>query len=520
MKYLRLIAFVMIVLTGGSAFAAPSLDAVKKNINKAGKLWENDAEKAQKLLDQAFADAISWTRPDFVDSVREQGFYQAVSCCCPELADEVVLAAETYLKTFPQGKHRRNVNLFLAMAAYSLNDFSKAEKALNEAAAAGRLGYSQQSFVLSGYFAGGKHRTAEHFIEGQQLVNPSARLKKDLRRFHSGNRLIEGLLKKVASGKIQANDAVISLDTALQNSWFAKKAPEAALVSLGIRDKQAPFYNSLRTSWFDLERVVKHGTSPQLRQKKLEAFIADFPQASADERFKAMVELYYLYRLEFRDSEKAEKLMSEISGTADFGGRAEIESIINRLDVPSLRNESGFADLKRLRELAWLLPYDNGIMPVITMDKVVYLSAIADMIQDKASQLPELNMSGWKNLPVSVLYAAATGQKEKARELFAAVEKSFIPQIGRLFSDTVYPLYKPVRKHERLFLAGLASIEALPDLGVDLVNEAIEGRPRMLKAEHGLAVLADVYNRHMAYAEAQKVWNLLTEFYPDSVWLK
>ncbi|MBR4329326.1 MAG: hypothetical protein IKP71_05685, partial [Candidatus Riflebacteria bacterium] len=72
----------------------------------------------------------------------------------------------------------------------------------------------------------------------------------------------------------------------------------------------------------------------------------------------------------------------------------------------------------------------------------------------------------------------------------------------------------------RKFLAGIYCVEQFPNLGIDLINESLTSEPRMLKPEHALACLTDVYVRHNAYNEAQKVLKLLSEYYPNSVWLK
>lgn len=521
MKFLRILFCVAMVLTVGLLIAAPGINSIKQRISQGNKLWESDSPKAQQILSQAFADAINWTKADYVDSVREQGFFLAISCFSPALVEQVALAAETYVKVFPEGKNLKKVNLYRAMAAYAMNEPALAEAAINAAIkTGGKLNHSEQTFVLSGYFAGAKHRTAEHFIEGQQEKRPSALLKKDLRRFHSGNRLIEGLLQKVADGRISGEKAVAALEAAMPTSWFAKKAPQAALTAIALRDGQAPYFNSIRTSWCGLERVVKHAASPQIRLKRLTEFVDNFPQANPGERFKALVDLYYLYKLEFREPENAAKIFARLPEITEFSRQAEIEAILARFTPRSIRTESGYNDLKRLRELAPLLAYDNGTMPVLTLDYVEYLMAIAEMILDKNSQIVSLNRSGWENLPVDILYQAACGQKAQAFASFKKIENNQTAQIRKLFTDLVFPLYKPMRSRERLFLAGLAAVEALPDFGTDLIVEAISGHSRMYKAEHGLAALADIYNRHMAYAEAQKVWNTLSDLYPDSIWLK
>ncbi len=55
---------------------------------------------------------------------------------------------------------------------------------------------------------------------------------------------------------------------------------------------------------------------------------------------------------------------------------------------------------------------------------------------------------------------------------------------------------------------------------MDLINESLTSEPRVLKPEHALACLSDVYVRHNAHNEAQKVLKILSDYYPNSVWLK
>lgn len=521
MKFLRIVLVLVLVLASTGIYAAPGLNSIKKSIAAAGQLWEKDAQKAQSLLKQAFADAITWTADKYVDSVREQALFLAISCLSPELNSEVKLAAQNYLQIFPAGRNRKKVNLFLAMAAFADNDMVLAENAMNAAVkASGNLNYSEQTFILSGHFAGNQHRTAEHFIEGQAVSKPSARLKKDLRRFHVGNRLAEKTLLDVAEGRLTPETALAALDKIVSDSWFAKKAPDAALKAIEIRDNQPLAYDSKRTFWCGLERTVRHSSSPQIRLKKLEEFLQRFPQAESEKRFKALVDLYYVYLLEFRDTDNALLIKKQISNIESMKHAALIEDIIGRVNQEALRTEQGHADLKKLLDLKQFLPYDNGVMPVVTEEFVTYLLSLADMIQNKNSNLSNFAHPGWNKVPAEIFYHAAVGSKEHSWKMFSAIAEKLTQQIRKMYVDVVFPLYKPLSPKERIFLAGLAAVEMLPDLGTSLLLEAVTGIPRMYRAEHGLAVLADVYNKQRAHAEAQKVWKTLADLYPQSVWLK
>lgn len=521
MKFLRIVLVMVLILTSAGVYAAPGLNTIKKNIASAGQLWEKDAQKAQQILIQAFADSVFWTADKYVDSVREQACFLAVSCLSPELIPQVKQVAETYIQFFPTGRNLKKVNLFLAMAAFADNDMVLAENAMNAAVkASGNLNYSEQTFILSGHFAGNQHRTAEHFIEGQAISKPSARLKKDLRRFHVGNRLAEKTLRDVAEGRLTSETALASLDKIVSNSWFAKKAPDAALKAIEIRDNMPLAYDSKRTFWCGLERTVKHSSSPHIRLKKLEEFLQRFPQVEPEKRFKALVDLYYVYLLEFRDSENAVRIKKQINSIDSMKNVALIEEILGRMSQEALRTEQGHADLRKLLELKQFLPYDNGVMPVVTEEYVIFMLSLADMIQNRNSNLNNFAHPGWNKVPAEIFYHAAVGNKEHSWKMFSVISEKMNQQIRKMYVDVVFPLYKPLSPKERIFLAGLAAVEMLPDLGTELLLEAVTGIPRMYRAEHGLAVLADVYNKQRAHSEAQKVWKTLSDLYPQSVWLK
>lgn len=521
MKFVRIALCIALLVTTVTAGAAPSLNSIQKNIKAAGKLWSGDPVKAQTMLRESFASAISWTKDEYKPFVREQGFYQAITCFSPELVEEVALAAETYVTLFPSGRYLKKVNLYRAMAEYSRGNYESVAAALDAAARAkGKFAYPEQTQAMSGYVLTGHHRSAERFIEGQRLQKPSSALTKDLRRFHSGNRMIDGLLKRVASGQISGAQAADLLDSALDTAYFAKRAPEAALTSIALKDSQAPYYNPVRTEWLSLSRVVKHATSPQMRLKKLTEFVTNFPEASSAELYKALLDLRYLYLLEFRDQTAAAEMLVQMKSLPGFEKLARIEEIVSSMNQRSLMTPEGYKSLQELLSLGQLFPYDNGHLPVIGLDYIHFLTVIADMIHGQNSQIRNVNAVGWNNLPADILYQTAVGAKEKAYQSYLQIKDGLTPQVNRMLEDLMFPLYLPSVAKDRMFMAGLLAVPTLPDLGTDLLIAAISDQPRMRKAEHGFAVLSDVYNRHMAYSEAQAVWKILSDNYPDSIWLK
>ncbi|HNS08503.1 MAG TPA: hypothetical protein PKN29_02325 [Candidatus Ozemobacteraceae bacterium] len=520
MKYLRILLCLALAFACSNLNAAPSLEKIQKKIASAEKLWDSDAQKAQSLLKEAFTEAINWTRAEYVENIREQGFFTAITCLSPELVDEVTVAADTYEKVFPKGRYLKKVYLYRAMAAWAVKDSERAQQALNDAAAIGRLSYPEQSMIMTGYLADNRHRTAEKFIEGQRINRPSARLTRDLKRFHAGNRLVEGLLNRYRDGKITSDKAVVMLEDAVNRAWFAKRAPEAALNVIAIKDSQAPYFNSIITEWCGLERVVRHGASPQIRLARLEKIVANFPEAAPEERFKALVDLIYLHQNEFRNTEEAARYRQMLSGLTGIAEKVELENLISALTPARLATEQANTDLKRILELKALLPYDNSNLPVVNQNYIEFMLAISDMILGRASRIEKLDFAGWGKLPADLLYLIATNKKDKAWEMFNVLKPSLNAQTVKLVEDFLLPMFLNTKPKDRIFLAGLAAVEQFPDLGTDLIIEALSGAKRIYKAEHGLAVLADVYRRHMAFAEAQSVWSILKKLYPDSIWLK
>jgi hypothetical protein len=511
----------MLVVLAGQLFAAPGLNRIQANINKAGKLWSIDSAKSGEMLRVAFSDAIAWTRPEYIDSIRERAFYLAVSCFYPELADEVRLAAETYTKLFPEGRYLRQVNIFKALAAFSVEDIECAVAAIEaaEKASKKKKNYKTQTVMFNSYMAANHHRSAEKFIESERLKSPSGKLKKDLRRFHQGNRLIEALLKKFKSGKISASDAVKLIDKELERSWFAKKAPEAALTSVAIKDRKRSAYNPVFLEWCGLKRAVKHSASPQLREKKYLDFLETYPQAEPGETYHALQNLRNIYLYEYRDKIKARQMLEKMKMIPGFEDRAEIECEVCNFSPDMMLTETGNIFLARLLNENHL-PYDNEALPVLEVDHISLMLAISNMALNKNGDLKLDGHFGWNGLPVSLLYNTVIEQKTKAWETYSSIRPGLSKQVDRMLEDCLFPLYLPTPESERYFLAGLAAMEKFPDQGVDLIFMALSNQPRMYRSEHALAVLADVYNQHLAYREAQQVWQLLGKLHPESIWLR
>jgi hypothetical protein len=503
----------------GQVFAQPSLYKVNKKITRASKLWTKNQKQAQNLLKDAFAAAIAWTRPEYLDSVREKAFYYAVSCYSPDLHEEAILAANTSLKIFPKGRYVSDIYIYKAIAAFAEGDKKVAYKAI-ELLSNKRLGYQKQTTLFNGYIDSNHYRSGERFIESQRLKRPSSKLIKDLRRFHKGNARVEKLLAQVESNLLTGKEAADKIDAILFNNYFAKKAPDAALKSLEIKDTRKKAYNPVVLEWCGLERVVKHSASPQLREKKLCEFLSEFPQASAEQTYEVLQKLRNIYLYEMKNRQKAGLMLAKMKALKGFKNKAEFEEFVCNLDIENIIKPEINTYLSEVYFESNLLPYDNHALPVIDADQIALMLAVSNMALGKNSDLPVEKYKAWADLPVDMLYYAAVDRKDRAWEAYSGIKSSLTPQLVKLVEDCIMPLYLPVEDGERRFLAGLVAAKRFPGLATDLIMLSLTGKPSMYKSEHGLAVLSDLYNQHLAHSEAQKVWNQIHSIYPDSIWLK
>jgi hypothetical protein len=521
MKFLK-VCFCLVLLVSVQVMAAPGLHRIQADVRKASAIWQTDQNKAQEILNDAFANAISWTRPQYLDSIREKGFFVAVSCYSPELVSETMLAADTYLKLFPQGRHTRQVNIYKAMAAFAIDDVTQAVQAIDAArnASKKRKNYKSQTMLFNGYVSANHHRKAEKFIEGERLTSPSAKLKKDLRRFHKGNRRVERVLQQVREGSISGQAAAELIDKEIETAYFAKKAPQAALTSVALKDNDRLAFNPVSLEWCGFERSVKHSLAPQIREKKYKEFLQNFPEAPADETYQALQNLRNIYLYEMRDKIKARQMLAHMKALPGFARRAEIEKNFCEFTPDSLISESGNAFLSDLYHNRKMLPYDNGALPVLDFEKVELMLAISNMVLGKGALLKLKEQKGYADLPVALLYYAAIDKKDRAWVIYSHIKPGMALQIDKMLEDCIFPLYLPMPVGERYFFAGLAALRNFPDLGTDLLIKSLSDETRMYRSEHALAILAETYNKHLAHREAQKVWQILGKLHPDSVWLK
>ena len=523
MKNLGKLLCLFMVFVANFSYAVPSCGRIQLNIKKAHRLWVKDPVKAQSRLKAAFNNAIGWTRNEYVKSVRERGFYLAVQCLSPELITEVSLAADTYLKLFPKGIYQREVLIRKALASFEENDWNMAEKALQKAEKLSpkRTSYSQKTLRFSGLLGEGKQRSAERYLEGSYLTKPSYRLKKDLRKFHLGNRYLAALMEKVKSGKLSPDQSVKEIEIALDNASFAKKASSLSIIATDLKDNKSPFYNPKEVEWGWKKRDNLHALAPQIRLARHQKFIRSFKEAPAKEIFAVLQKVRNIYLFETNEPEKAEIILNEMKQISGFKNLARVEELVSKLNGNYIVSAEGRENLKELLEYSKFFPYDNGALPVINYEDIQYLVCIADMVNGKEMTLPkapEVNCYG--GLPLDLFYKGALDKKMDAWKIYEDYQNQLSAPEKRMIEDCLYPLYLDTNPGECLFFAGLATQERFPYISIELIQEALSIKKRIRQNEHGLAVLASSYKERMAFEEAQEVWAMLRALHPDSIWLK
>lgn len=274
------------------------------------------------------------------------------------------------------------------------------------------------------------------------------------------------------------------------------------------------------SEWCGLKRIVKSQITDSTKMKNAMAVLQNKKKFSNNAIFKAVMDLRYTYKYSIKDMNKADEVLAHLDSIPELKIKADAERLFSAMTEHSILDDDFYNKVYQLRNQKDLFPYDNGYMPVITKNRVSFMLSIKEMIDGKGSQNDSVNVKCWKNIPSNILYLIATDKRENAYRLYTHDKDSFEPSTKKLIEDFLYPLYMPVKPANRKFLAGIYAVEEFPNLGIDLINESLTSNPRVLKPEHALACLSDVYVRHNAHNEAQKVLKLLSEYYPDSLWLK
>jgi len=128
-----------------------------------------------------------------------------------------------------------------------------------------------------------------------------------------------------------------------------------------------------------------------------------------------------------------------------------------------------------------------------------------------------LNVRG---LPMQSIYLAAADSRALAWEAIEAAGKSVDAREKKMMQDILRPFFLMTSSGDRKLLAVLALYDRFPIKAIDILLDYLTERPHVLRSQHALALLADLYQKHQSYIEAQSVWNTLRKYYPTSVWIR
>lgn len=274
------------------------------------------------------------------------------------------------------------------------------------------------------------------------------------------------------------------------------------------------------SEWCGLTKIIKSDESNFSKMKKAREILSNKSIHSNNEIFRAVMDLRYVYLYGFKDITRADEVLSHLESIPELNNKVIAEKLFSSFKSEDLLNEKFYDSLYNLMGKEDIFPYDNGYMPVISREHASLMLAVKEMVDGKGKQNDKTFGKAWNDVPSDVIYLIATDQRENAYKIYQSNKSCYDEKTIKLVEDFLYPLYKPVKKANRKFLAGIFCVEKFPGLGMDLINESLTESPRVTKPEHALACLSDVYARHNAYDEAQKVLKLLKEYYPESIWLK
>ncbi len=274
------------------------------------------------------------------------------------------------------------------------------------------------------------------------------------------------------------------------------------------------------TDWWGLKRIVKSEIRITTIIKNSYQVLKNKSKYSNDQIFRSVMDLRYIYKYIFKDSKKSDEILSELDSIKDLKSKVELELFLSSMKENSIIDDSFYKKLISFKTEKKLFPYDNGYMPVITIDRVNIILSIKEMVDGKGTFNQPVAFLCWNNIPSQILYFIATNKQDRAYSFYKKVKQELNDNNAKLIEDFIFPMYYPVKTANRKFLAGLYAVEIFPSLGIDLILSSISSSSRVTKPDHALASLVDIYNRHNALNESKKVNELLNKYYPNSIWIE
>lgn len=517
-KILVCVLSAFLLLFGGELFAKPNLNNVNRLIKQGGECWNSNPELAEKRYRQAFDEAMYFTRPQVNKNVREKALALATSCLHPALFVEVRLAIETYLSIFESGRNRAQVFFNKAILQFAEGRALEGVATLSQAEkiAKGWLLKRTQWLKFHGLVRARHYRSAESYLN-------ELKGKRSLKRFDSGEKQISKTLTDQNS--IPTFESLKKLETQLAHTYFAQSAPDAELLLLVGKDSAQPLYHGFDVDFQELRRVSFHHLSPNMRVKKLENFLNEYPEAYPQLIGNTMLELRSIHLYELKDPVTAEYWRAQLAGVQGFAEKAEIESLLEKLSCSRIDSPEALKCLYALRGFKDFLPYDNGWLPVFDFQQLNELLAAALLLNDKSKQAfdtVKLEYLNWRvgTIPAHLLFLIAVDMKSLANRKYQELEFPLSNRDDKLINDFLFPLWEMINPTERRLLSAYLISPRFPKIAIDLLLKEITGDPVHNKLDYGFALLADLYQGYRNYVEAQDVWMKMRELHPRSQWIQ
>lgn len=510
----------------GAFAASTELLEATRLVKTAEGLSDTAPDEAGKMYRKAFQTALSLTTPESGKRQREEALALATRCIHPDLFQEVRIAIDTYLSLYPRGRHACDVFMRKALIEYTDGNAAEGEAALTSAKSLARGGkrVKLEALQLDGHLTAHMYRSAETALT--EMPTRNRNIRRDKKRFKKGSELVAEALEQVRAGKLTGDSAIRALEEAIEAGYFGAAAPAAEMELSSALDRKQPAYHRCEVNFMDQMREHRHNLAPQQRLDRMVAFLSDYPQADEELRGRAMFQAAAVCHYELQDAVRAATFIEELQSLESWNERVAVETLLDAL-TPENLDKAEFRSAVRtlIIDHAKMFPYDNGVLPVVTMDMLLEFDALSATLVGAKTDLDELlgtftSKLTVRGLPMQAIYMAACDNRMRAWELIEAAGNSVDESEKKMMQDILRPFFFMTSPTDMMLISALALYERFPIKSVDVLLAYLTKRPDSLKSQHALALLADLYQKHGDYIEAQSVWNTLRKFYPKSLWTK
>lgn len=506
--------------------ASSELLQATRLVTTASGMSDTAPDETGKLYRKAFQTALSLTQPGCSKRQQQEALALATRCLHPDLYPEVRIAIDTYLSLYPRGRHAVDVYMRKALLEYAEGNPMEGEAAIAsaKALAGGKTRAKLENLQLDSHLSSHMYRSAETSLNG--MPSSARRVRRDKKRFKKGSELVAEALEQVRSGKLSGDSAVRALEEALEAGYFGSAAPDAEMELLRVKDKSQPAYHRCEVNFMSDVREHRHNLAPVQRLEKMIAFVSEYPQADEELRGRALLQAAAICRYELRDAARANTFMEQLQSLQTWKERADLERLLDLLTPENLEKPDFHTALRSIIiDHSALLPYDNGILPVVTLGMLSELEALNATVTGSKNDLGVLLETFTSNLsvrgiPMQAIYLAACDNRMRAWELIEETGKSVDVREKTMLQEILRPYFLMTSPRDMKLLAALALFDRFPIKATDVLLAYLTQRPDSLRSQHALALLADLYQKHGNYIEAQSVWSTLRKFYPKSVWIK